>query len=429
MDPTNTRKLNEHVFALSELSRIHENALTRPPKMLPEEMKHLRILDGIALLLVVEEKGDVAAATFRQTTDTIDVYYAKNSPCRPDIDPYIQDILDFITESRDLALEALAAGILSRAVEKCVRKVRYRLTKIVNGLKDVLKDSLCNDDKIVQSMFPKAELSAENRSLLIGYVRDLQKLSLKDIEQFRAQILQLNTAVVNSHFIGKWEGFAVGQDFERVRRRIQKLGDYLGGAMCIAKVCQEYRKEKIRVIEVPPPPPKPEKVWRSAFKCMNAYCEKGNETDSKKFSSSFPKLDSMLQDERTLTTSVHCELTLLLHSITSNVYCVKIGISKHCCWLCEKYIEAFHALYKKEKKFLVAGFQGKIHAGWSLPPGTPPPIQISMEKLLEHELDEIRAEVKAQRRSDSWPAEVSQEVLYEKEDYIEVIKALENLGV
>lgn len=50
--------------------------------------------------------------------------------------------------------------------------------------------------------------------------------------------------------LGKWEGFAMGQDFERVQRRIQKLGDYFGGALCIAEVCQEYRKEKIRAIEV-----------------------------------------------------------------------------------------------------------------------------------------------------------------------------------
>lgn len=50
--------------------------------------------------------------------------------------------------------------------------------------------------------------------------------------------------------LGKWPGFAVGQDFERVQRRIQKLGDYCGGASSIAKVCQEYRQVKISVIEV-----------------------------------------------------------------------------------------------------------------------------------------------------------------------------------
>ena len=33
-------------------------------------------------------------------------------------------------------------------------------------------------------------------------VRDLQKLSFKDIEQFSTQILHLNTAVMKSHIIG-----------------------------------------------------------------------------------------------------------------------------------------------------------------------------------------------------------------------------------
>lgn len=170
--------------------------------MLAEEKQHLRILDGIALFLVIEEKGDVAAATFRQTTDTIYVYYAKNSPCSPDIDSYIQDILKFIMEFRDLELEELAAGITVLAVKKCVRKVRYRVKKIVNGLEDVLKDSLCNDDKIVQSIFPTAELSAEERSFLIGYVRDLQKLSTMDIEQCSTESEQLTNAALESNIIG-----------------------------------------------------------------------------------------------------------------------------------------------------------------------------------------------------------------------------------
>lgn len=150
---------------------------------------------------------------------------------------------------------------------------------------------------------------------------------------------------------------------------------------------------------------------------MNTYCEKGNETDSEKFSLKFPKLDSMSQDERTITTSVHCELTLLLNSTTSN--CVKIGISKHCCWLCEKYIEAFRDKHKNEKKILVSGFQGKIHTGWLFPPRTPSDIRNNMEQLLEDGINEIRARVQGQRRSDSWPAEeVFDEVLAQIRDFI-----------
>ena len=126
---------------------------------------------------------------------------------------------------------------------------------------------------------------------------------------------------------------------------------------------------------------------------MNTYCRKGEETSSTKFFYRFSHLKDESQDELTLTTSVHCELTLALHSLSSTANPVKIGLSKHCCWLCERYIEAFQALYKTEKKFLVSGFQGKIHSGWLLPLGTPPSIRTSMEDLVESELDESWAEL------------------------------------
>lgn len=146
---------------------------------------------------------------------------------------------------------------------------------------------------------------------------------------------------------------------------------------------------------------------------MNAYCAEGKGTDSAKFSSRFPHLHDEPQDELTITSSVHCELTLLLHAMTSTTVPVKIGVSKYCCWLCESYIAAFQALYAKKKKFFVPGFQGKIHSGWLLPPGTPSAIEASMQALLEDALDEIRAEVEAQRRSDSWPAEGEDELQIE----------------
>lgn len=139
---------------------------------------------------------------------------------------------------------------------------------------------------------------------------------------------------------------------------------------------------------------------------MNAYCKSEKETDKGKFFYRFSHLhDDDPQEELTLTTSVHCELTLILHSMANPVYPVTIGLSKHCCWLCEKFIEAFQARHKAEKKFFVSGFQGKIHPGWLLPPGTPPAIRTGMEELLADELDEIRAEIEAQRGSDSWPSE------------------------
>lgn len=50
--------------------------------------------------------------------------------------------------------------------------------------------------------------------------------------------------------LGTWKGFRAGEGYERIRRRIQKLGDYYGAALSIAKACQEHRIERIKVIEV-----------------------------------------------------------------------------------------------------------------------------------------------------------------------------------
>lgn len=113
--------------------------------------------------------------------------------------------------------------------------------------------------------------------------------------------------------------------------------------------------------------------------------------DTTKFFDGFPRLHGNdPQDELTLTTSVHCELTLVLRSMGSPVYPVTIGLSKHCYRLCQKFIKAFQARHNKE--FFVSGFQGTIQSGWLLPPRTSAEIQTD---LLEDELDELRATIEA----------------------------------
>ena len=52
----------------------------------------------------------------------------------------------------------------------------------------------------------------------------------------------------------------------------------------------------------------------------------------------------------------------------------------------------------------MASFQGNIHSEWLLPPGTPTAVDNRMQQALKEEMDDIPAEVEAQRRSDSWPA-------------------------
>ena len=115
-----------------------------------------------------------------------------------------------------------------------------------------------------------------------------------------------------------------------------------------------------------------------------------------------------------ITTSVHCECTIAVHMLRifqridqrTRPTFVEIGISKHSCWLCQKYLEFLSAW---RLWFVIAGFQGKIHPGWRPPPSGPPNTLSRMVGLLRQEMDEILESVNRKRRSDSYPRESNPE--------------------
>jgi OTT_1508-like deaminase len=112
-----------------------------------------------------------------------------------------------------------------------------------------------------------------------------------------------------------------------------------------------------------------------------------------------------------VTISVHCECTIAIHMCQvflrtnqrTSPKVFEIGISKHSCWLCQNYLEFLSAAWRS--RFIIAGYQGKIHSGWKPPPGGPPGVLSSMDELLRQETDEILESVKRKRRSDSYPRE------------------------
>lgn len=92
---------------------------------------------------------------------------------------------------------------------------------------------------------------------------------------------------------------------------------------------------------------------------------------------SFPETGSV-----PITVSAHCELTLALHALNSlsKPKTIEIGVSKRFCWLCQKFMENLSAT---GIRVLVSEYQGKIHAGWRMPPNTPSGIESNMRKVIE----------------------------------------------
>lgn len=116
----------------------------------------------------------------------------------------------------------------------------------------------------------------------------------------------------------------------------------------------------------------------------------------------FPHLDLPDNGDFKVIISCHYKLAVALHSLKTNPLPtpVKIGVSKRVCWLCEKYLKKLSAYYKV--LLHISEYQGKCHAGWRLPPGTPSQVEKDMRLLLDAQMNEIREAVFRQKRLDSF---------------------------
>lgn len=97
-----------------------------PPKCNAVEKKNLGLLNHIAVLLVAKTRGDVAAVTMEISTSAINFYYAKNGPCDPSIQVYVDRILTVLREN---ILNAIPKSVLMIVMVECVDKVGDRIRK------------------------------------------------------------------------------------------------------------------------------------------------------------------------------------------------------------------------------------------------------------------------------------------------------------
>lgn len=98
--------------------------------------------------------------------------------------------------------------------------------------------------------------------------------------------------------------------------------------------------------------------------------------------------------------SCHCKLTVALNALNINPTPkpIEIGVPRRICWLCQKHLEKLRSHHKV--RILISDYQGKCHAGWRLPPGTPGPIEEGVRQLIDGEINAIRETVLKRKRSD-----------------------------
>jgi len=204
------------VYALSCVRHIRQN-FPLVPTLSGHQKKHLSLLDGIALLLVTDVKGDVAAVSFLHTKTSIEFYYAKSRPCIPQETAYVQELLKMAMSFKPSERSQWVHRALELVVTTCIKKVKGRMRKITSELKKSgVSESLQQKDiynlPIWRETDRKGEfLKAYRNAFPLG--QSVEHLSDKDIffRYFKGlfwisgpegQIKNVITAVWLSHFIG-----------------------------------------------------------------------------------------------------------------------------------------------------------------------------------------------------------------------------------
>ena len=156
---------------------------------------------------------------------------------------------------------------------------------------------------------------------------------------------------------------------------------------------------------------------------MNEDAKKshGDQVTPKDIESKYPNQTCSETGSVPITVSSHCELTLALHALNcpSKPRTIEIGVSKRLCWLCQKFVKYLNVAGLIQ--VFMSEYQGKIHAGWRMPPGTPSGIEFQMRKVVELEIEELRTRIVSHRRSDSFPDELRAEFMDEEDHSIEFL--------
>jgi hypothetical protein len=117
-------------------------------------------------------------------------------------------------------------------------------------------------------------------------------------------------------------------------------------------------------------------VPRNFLHAINPYADSTNarRVELEELITTYPSMRNVEPAEgiASVTTSVHSECTIAVHMIQEflghHLQIVDIGISKYSCWFCQRYLELLMSVAKT--RFVVAGYQGKLQAGW-MPPNGP----------------------------------------------------------
>ena len=189
---------DQDVFLLSASRHIRDVVPSSPPRS-DQHVKHVLLLDDVALILTLKAKGDVCAVTWRLTQYRIDVYFSKNSPTCKYLQGYLSEICSIIASSDPPQIQE--ERLLMLILKTCLEKVRSRMQKLQKAVRDYPEVLIFpNVSKSLSTQRQWRDM--DDGQVAFGFLMDIQAMDLS-MESLREKILQVADISQQALIIGK----------------------------------------------------------------------------------------------------------------------------------------------------------------------------------------------------------------------------------
>ncbi|MCJ1470267.1 hypothetical protein MMC07_008912 [Pseudocyphellaria aurata] len=396
-------ELDKLVYVLSYCRPVREYAPIKPA-IDQSDKKHLDLLNDIALVLTTRAKGDGTAVTMKHSATAIEFFYSKNAPCDGALDAYLEEIKNAIAGNDNL--QTIYAELLRVIVSRGIQKFTSRAAKCKLAVTSHDSINPSTDNTLPNDLDRWRQLSP--LAIVATFLNDLRNLDTS-AQALQADIKKCMNISHEACLIGSGSSL---RHYPMLLRRVQKLGAYFGAAGHVTTLLTNPTSFKLRgsinFIEIPPMPLSNVLVPRNLANLLNEHAKgklHGEQVALEDMAIKFPSLSFPETGSAPVRVSTHCELTQALHALRSpsKPATIQIGVSKRLCWLCQKFFENLNGT--GAVRVLASENQGKIHAGWRMPLGTPSEVDSGMRHLIEWEIEELRNGIVQRRRSNPFPNE------------------------
>lgn len=229
----------DQLFVLANITHVRDSRPTISTTPFSENRKHLRLLNHIALLLVTEEKSDVAAVMFEQKSHEINIFYSKNRPTTSNERAYIESLQHIAISHPDI--NECAMQLPARVIPTCRPKIAARVKNLVRSLSPDLHVSADVDGAFwahLLARIPRLEESGLSAGLFLHrYIALVRHVNVSECHDD-----ELEKLIRFGSIIGSYKNLKCFISSETTVRRVQKLGGYYTATKWIARTVDALRR-------------------------------------------------------------------------------------------------------------------------------------------------------------------------------------------